>query len=144
MTSQQLLIEAFDYDLWANRKWLEFLPQFTQAEREVFDHILMAQELWADRISGNSPTEFPVVEPNAENLDRLHSTWIAILQTRNLEETVDYHRTNGDSMHSVLHLIVRHVANHGTYHRGHLRGLCQARNCTDFPETDFILFDPAK
>ena len=140
MTGKQCLIEAFDYDLWANHRWLKFLNQGTKEEQQVFGHMLMAQELWAMRLAGNSPTSFPVVEQTETNLVRLHGIWVGLIQSRELEETVNYQRTNGDIMSSTVYKIARHVTNHGTYHRGHIRGLCQARNCNNFPETDFILY----
>jgi uncharacterized damage-inducible protein DinB len=40
--------------------------------------------------------------------------------------------------------IAHHVINHGTYHRGHLRGLCDAAEFTEFPDTDLIKFYRAK
>lgn len=134
------LTEAFNYDLWANLRWLEFLPQSTTEEKQVFDHIFMAQKLWSDRVKGNSPTIFPIIEPTPENLNLLHQTWINLIQTKNPDETIRYKRTNGDPQTLEFSQIARHVANHGTYHRGQIRGLCQARECTDFPETDIIHF----
>ncbi len=35
--------------------------------------------------------------------------------------------------------ITEHVINHGTYHRGHLRGLAEAEGIS-FPDTDLIVY----
>lgn len=40
----------------------------------------------------------------------------------------------------MLSEVAHHVFNHGTYHRGHLRGLADAAGFEDFPETDLIRF----
>ncbi|MFX6823282.1 DinB family protein [Acinetobacter baumannii] len=52
-----------------------------------------------------------------------------------------FKRFNGEEVTSTVESIVLHVANHGTYHRGELRGLCRAAGWEDFPETDFFLWD---
>lgn len=138
MSHQQFLAESFDYDLWANLRWLKFLPHATPEEGEVFAHILMAQKMWAERVNGNSPTVFPVVDPTVENLRFLHQNWIDLIASHDAEEIIHYKRTTGEAKSLTFHQIARQVANHGTYHRGQMRGLCQIRNCTDFPETDFL------
>ncbi len=138
MSPQKHLIESFNYDLWANLRWLEFLPQATLEEVAVFVHILNAQKIWADRVGGNSPTEFPNIEPIAENIRFLNQVWLNLLEEYGIDEVIDYKRTTGEPQSLEFSQIIRQVTNHGTYHRGHLRGLCQARNCTDFPETDIL------
>ncbi|MFM9874551.1 MAG: DinB family protein [Fimbriimonadaceae bacterium] len=138
------LTEAFEYDLWANLRWLEFQPKATPEEQNVFAHILMAQKLWSDRAMGNSPTDFPIVEAIQENLRSLTQSWIDLISTHDPEEVIHYKRTTGEPKSLQLGEIALHVTNHGTYHRGQIRGLCQARNCIDFPETDMVLYFWAK
>jgi uncharacterized damage-inducible protein DinB len=141
---KELLIENFEYDLWANLRWLEFLPHATPDEQQIFAHIQGAQKIWADRVAGISATELPSAEPTLETLTTLNQTWIELIKSNDPEEVIHYKRTTGEPQSLQFSQIARQVANHGTYHRGQMRGLCQARNCTDFPETDILLFFWAK
>ena len=131
-------MEGFDYDMWANSRWLAFLESkgWPEPDAQIFRHALSAQKIWVLRCQGASPTEMPVVEPTEESLRELHSLWRQELLRAN--HIVEYRRTNGDEHWSSRDHIARHVVNHGTYHRGELRGLCRARGEEGFPETDFI------
>lgn len=138
---RQVLATNFDYDLWANLKWLEFLQaEGTDGEKEVFGHILMAGSLWASRVNGDSPSAIPIIPLTTEALQTNHSLWIGLIETHAWDHIIPYRRLNGEAQSLPFGEIALHVANHGTYHRGHLRGLCQARGCGSFPETDRMLF----
>ncbi len=86
----------------------------------------------------------PKVAANAETLERMNKKWKEVLATEDSDRSIIYCRTAGEQFTTSLWVIARHVVNHGTYHRGELRGLCRARGEIDFPETDFSLFAQAK
>jgi uncharacterized damage-inducible protein DinB len=137
------LQDLFRYDLWANQLWLEFLlAHGTDEEQDVFTHILKGQMVWSSRLKGVSLLEFPTINLTAKSLHDLNQAWLGHINNFAADSIIEYRRFNGDPMAMTFDHIATHVANHGTYHRGHLRGLCQARGCTEFPETDFILFQP--
>lgn len=144
------LIESFDYDLWANRIWAERLniraddrllglgnsvgpwPDFSGGEdraREVFCHIVWASRTWLRRIGRE--IAFEGYDP-AQWLQSTHDGWINELQTRDLNERVQYFNSRGQSGIRSIAEMARHVADHGTYHRGQLREICRGQ---DFPET---------
>lgn len=141
-TDNRLVLAAnFDYDLWANLRWLEFLRvEGTESEKEIFSHILMAGSLWASRVNGESPGAMPTIPLTPDALHSIHSLWIGLVETQTWDTIIPYRRLNGEALSLPFGEIALHVTNHGTYHRGQLRGLCQARGCGSFPETDRMLF----
>jgi uncharacterized damage-inducible protein DinB len=137
-----LIIEGFEYDRWANRQWFAYLEGegWPEADREIFRHILSAQEAWLSRVDGISLNAMPRPSLTLDTLEALHGRWVSVLREHPEDPVIAYRRITGDAHAQPLGRIARHVVNHGTYHRGELRGLCRARNATGFPETDQIAF----
>ncbi|MFZ4508935.1 MAG: DinB family protein [Fimbriimonas sp.] len=135
----QFLTEGFDYDRWANSKWLEVLPQMPDPDRAfaVFDHILQAQSRWITRCGWAWTANLQTRE---RQLDTAHEAWTLLLGAGELDRLITYKNLSGDEFTQPFHEIARHVINHGTYHRGHLRGLADAADSEGFPETDQIGF----
>lgn len=135
------LDELWDYELWSNRKWLPHLARFQDEARaeSVFRHILRAQETWLRRAwseedSGEWPTELEAaIEFGA-------SQWRTFIRMCDPEAFVSYTNQAGDPFFQTVEQITRHVLNHGTYHRGHLRGLAMAEGWDDFDDTDLIRY----
>jgi len=142
MLDQQDLLQRFDFDLWANKRWLEALQKKVgvETDRAVFAHILSASEIWLQRCNGLSPSSMPVVAPNQAELERIRQGWTAVLTRSKEDPVIVFRRTNGEQHELSLSQIAAHVLNHGTYHRGELRGLCRARADDEFPETDIGLW----
>lgn len=136
------LVRLFDYDLWANRAWLGYLSArgWPDTETAVLGHVLAASAVWLSRLEGESPAAMPMPAVDEATLAALHGRWTGELARRALTEVVNYRRFNGDRTESEVGDIARHVVNHGTYHRGELRGLCRACGDESFPETDYIRF----
>jgi uncharacterized damage-inducible protein DinB len=137
--------QEFDYDLWANRQWLDFLTRkmVGDPDSKVFQHILSAQEIWYQRCLGTSLTAMPTFPPTHEKMAELNGQWKTVLEAREDDPLIHFHRTTGEPGHMRLSQIAQHVVNHGTYHRGELRGLCLSRADGDFPETDLAGFFPS-
>ena len=142
MADWDFYLRGFEYDLWANKLWLASLlgKQFPEPDTEIFAHILAAQSIWLSRVNGDSPSAMPEIEPTEAELNRLNPGWTQVLASAADDRMVDFRRTTGEQLRLPLSEIARHVANHGTYHRGELRGLCLARNDGGFPETDYSRF----
>ncbi|HRI42829.1 MAG TPA: hypothetical protein PLL78_02280 [Fimbriimonadaceae bacterium] len=138
---RDLLIEGFRYDAWANRAWLAALPTFDDRDRAeaIFRHILVAQRIWLVRTLSEEETP-PFSDDLGEAVSRLSEAWIALIETCDPGAFVSYTTMVGESHFNTVDQIARHVVNHGTYHRGQLRGLKQAEGADDFPETDLIRF----
>jgi uncharacterized damage-inducible protein DinB len=135
------ILSGFDYDLWANERWLTVKPNFQDKARaeDVLQHIWLAQVAWYNRIQkiDSDPFEEFKGEPaDATVLRSSHDAWKTFLQSANLESTLVVPRQGREYRFCVADM-AHHVLNHGTYHRGHLRGLAQAEGWDDFQETDY-------
>ncbi|AIE86944.1 DinB family protein [Fimbriimonas ginsengisoli] len=158
------LIEGFQYDLWANRQWVDMLkrvepniiapaalvrvaiagpwPDFPtnhplSRAGEVFAHLLWAQRIWLERV-GTSVA--PEKADGYKWVEALHQGWVDELQSRDPEERIAYRNSSGRPFERSLAEIARHVVNHGTYHRGQLREIIGAVRPTGLPNTDLIGF----
>ena len=134
--------EGFQYDAWANTLWLKCLEAkgFPQPDTGIFEHVLSASSIWYQRCLGFSPSSFPKVELTAVAIQQAADKWAVLMDSLPEDRVVEYKRTTGEPMSTELSQIVLHVLNHGTYHRGELRGMCLLRGDETFPETDRILF----
>jgi len=139
MVDVALWTETFAYDAWANAEWLSYLGS-DSPDLPIFAHILAAQRIWLSRCEGVRLESPPTIVPSLSEIEALRSGWVSVLSANAHDPVVDYHQFNGTARSLPLTGIVRHVLNHGTYHRGELRGLCRARGETGFPETDLSLF----
>ncbi|MEI7578124.1 MAG: DinB family protein [Armatimonadota bacterium] len=136
------LLEFFGYDFWANSRWIEYLASRDSSaeELEQMAHLLGSQRMWITRVCGVSPTEFVLPEPTLETLQDLNQRWKQALESRELNEVIDYQRTTGEALSLTVKQIASHVINHGTYHRGVLRGIALNQDRWDFPDTDLAGF----
>lgn len=131
---RDFLIEGLEYDLWANQKWSPMAGQLAQVE-PILRHVLRSQRIWLERCLGEeSMRAWPEALDDA--LKAANEDWIELIRISDPEAFVTYER-NGNAHFETIEQIARHVINHGTYHRGQLRGLAEG---LEFPETDFILF----
>ncbi len=132
------LAAGFEYDLWANQLWLKFLNRkgTGDPDRAILAHVLSAQKIWLMRCHGTSLNQMPDVPLSESMLAEVSSGWTTLLKAMAHNPVISYQRTTGQALNSPLSEIAIHVVNHGTYHRGELRGLCRLRNDEDFPETD--------
>ena len=80
----------------------------------------------------------PTPELSHATLQRIHDGWVEALKSE--DRVVEYRRTTGEPGSRLLSEIAKHVVNHGTYHRGEMRGICRGRGEDGFPETDLISY----
>ena len=138
--TRDALLELQEYDLWANKRWLAALasmPDPAVAE-QIFAHILVAQHKWLGVVLSEEEAK-PLTENYEAQMLRLFEAWRDVLQHGDPNAFVSRER-DGEVHFHMLSEVAHHVFNHGTYHRGHLRGLADAAGFEDFPETDLIRF----
>lgn len=141
MNSKVQLFELFDYDLWANLLWLECIGAMRSRARalEIVGHIVEAQQTWLERCLG--PEGVPRrSEDVAKALAAANDAWKDLVDVGDLTAYVSYTLRDGSAGMNELGHIALHVVNHGTYHRGQLRGLAEAEGFEGFPETDLIRY----
>jgi uncharacterized damage-inducible protein DinB len=140
------LDKMFDYDLWANRRWVNAVHHFKDQERvvDILRHILTAQRIWLERLDRqeNASSNVDMLDnlPLQEAFEKSSSDWKQFLANHDLDWILRYTRDNGIEYAIPLADVARHVLNHGTYHRGHLRGLAEAEGLTEFDDTDYAIF----
>jgi uncharacterized damage-inducible protein DinB len=137
---RQDLIELIDYDLWANEQWAPVIDQMTANARvaEVWSHILRAQVTWYDRSINEG--DMPALPDDVMAALRITAqTWKELMLICDVEAYVSYKTNSGDQFFSLISDVVRHLVNHGTFHRGELRAYAATMGVA-FPETDYILW----
>ncbi len=139
ISAEQLRL-GFEYDLWANIRWLNALSKFPNPERpqEILGHILFAHEIWLNRCFLEKAVLSHDLTPRSFS-DAI-ALWIAALDTADTFQEIAYTTRLGEPFVNTFGEICQHVINHGSYHRGQLRGLAEMFRIESFPETDYILF----
>lgn len=150
----------FDYTNWANRLILD-AAETVSVEEQLRDrgvshqsihgtllHMLFAEWVWLARWNGSSPTthlraeEFPDLasirnywrQIEAERADFLASLTEEVLQT-----DLTYRDMAGNEHTNRLGLLMQHVVNHATLHRGQVVAMIRALGMKP-PATDFLFF----
>jgi uncharacterized damage-inducible protein DinB len=135
------IAERFEYETWANRLWLATLQRNgTDSEWEIFHHLLGVQNIFLMRLEGKQPAGVPPIEDAALELEQFYEGWMRATFSHRDNPLIRYKRFDGEPQQRTFDEIAEHVLNHGTYHRGEIRGLYLARECADYPETDLLLY----
>jgi uncharacterized damage-inducible protein DinB len=90
----------------------------------LFSHMLNAHRIWNCRIQQVSPPFAVWQLHDIQDFKRIdeesYQQTLAILDSIDLEQTIDYTNTKGDTFTNTVRDILFHVVNHSTYHRGQL------------------------
>ncbi|MCC7435879.1 MAG: hypothetical protein IT363_14435 [Methanoregulaceae archaeon] len=131
----------FDYDLWATRRWLSAIAGLRDLARahEILEHMLMAQRSWLNRLGVEVPPQEGDVQLGVL-FTTLSGLWKYVVEEGDLDGVVEYQNSEGTRFRNTVREIAMHVVNHGTYHRGQLRGLAESEGFEGFPDTDLIFF----
>jgi uncharacterized damage-inducible protein DinB len=117
--------------------------------RSVVVHLAGANDIWARRLLGEMPThriteaDLPALD-DAEGLllsahDRFADEILPAMTPERLASAWTYRDLRGDSRSVPIWSVLRHVVNHGTYHRGQLASKIKRRGVTP-PITDFVFW----
>lgn len=135
------LVERVGYEEWANGEWLATLPKFRNGDRarEVMGHIFSCYSRWLSEVSEWEHRD--EMEPQMMDDPSALYEELRKAASGDLERRVEiFSRRAGKTVEFSAGQIMTHCMNHGTYHRGHLRGLAEAEGLTDFPDTDALFF----
>ncbi len=150
----------YDYHYWANARMLDACEALTTEQwhrphghswgsaHGMLTHMLAAETIWLSRWKGTSPTillkpeEFPALvdirRQWAEIEDDLRR-FIAACDDARLNSVLHYRTTRGDPQGDLLGVLMLHLANHGTHHRGELAAMLALMD-VPHPEDDLILY----
>ena len=150
MNTVDQIRHLFEYDFWANRKILQSVTATDpRSERmlDIFSHILGAQQLWLQRITGGEygPQMVWPALTLGESQDTLHQNeelWMSYLQSLTqdgLAKLISYTTSKGHSFENTVHDILTQVIMHGTYHRAQIAILMRQMDVQP-PATDYIVY----
>jgi uncharacterized damage-inducible protein DinB len=130
------LLDLLEYHRWATEKVLQNVAALSAEKytkdtgssfasiRDTLVHAYAADRTWLGRIQAQSPDlpnaqDYPTVASLREVWLEVLSTWPSVVQTlNNPEQIIFYTALNGAAYTNKLSDIIRHVVNHGAYHRG--------------------------
>jgi uncharacterized damage-inducible protein DinB len=142
-------LKLYQYNAWANNRVLTALTrQQVQNDKilSIIGHIVAAQFLWLHRIKGLPPAEVKLwgeydllqLVKMAEDSGRL---WLEFIEgTDDFNRELTYLNYTGDPYINNVEMIMIHLVNHSTYHRGQIALLLRQEKFEPI-NTDFITYD---
>ncbi|HMD31017.1 MAG TPA: DinB family protein [Candidatus Acidoferrales bacterium] len=137
--TQDEIRSLFAFNAWANHRTLEACAALTPAQfiqaapssfpnvRDTLHHIMGVEWLYWERFQGRSPTELLPGETFAD-VAAIAARWQDIKKKLedlvrspdlgDLERIVEYHNMKGKPFRYPLRVLLQHLVNHSTYHRG--------------------------
>ena len=148
-------IHLLRYHKWANLKLLDHLMELPaeafkkklngtfSSIAETFHHIFTIDQQWFKRFNLKASTkniEYKGIEETKEYFIELHENMIAFIENYydSLQE-VEYKNSKGDSFKNSIDELIRHITNHGTYHRGNISTMIRQLGF-EGTATDYIYF----
>jgi uncharacterized damage-inducible protein DinB len=134
----------FAYNYWARDRQLEAssslsLEQFQRplgnsfpSLRDTLAHMVGAEWAWLERLHGRSPTVLPdakefatpgAVTERWRSIERDFLNYLANLHEEQLSRTITYTNFQGEKWSYLVGIILLHLINHQTYHRGQVTTL---------------------
>ena len=130
------LLELLEYHHWATNLTVKASralssEQFTRdlgssfpSVRETLVHVFTADRAWLGRLEGQAPPR--AIAGDFADLASLLEVWepvlgrwpIVVVSLGDPGRLIEYKSFAGDPFSNTLGQVVRHVVNHGTYHRG--------------------------
>jgi uncharacterized damage-inducible protein DinB len=132
------LLELLEYHRWATNLTVDAVraltpEQFTRdlgssfpSVRDTLVHAFSADRAWLGRLEGHSPpranaSEFTDLASLLEVWEPVLTRWpVLVASLGDPGRLIDYKSLAGEPFTNPLGQIVRHVVNHGTYHRGQI------------------------
>lgn len=152
-------VALFAYNRWADRRVLEACRGLSEAQyaaepapgwssvRSSLVHVAIVTEGWLRGLSGEdvqtvlTEADLPTVEDVGRLLDRAHEVADQLLPTLTAEALAAPRTLRSRGRVAVLPpwMVLRHVVNHATYHRGQVASKLK-RLGVEPPATDFIFW----
>lgn len=138
------LLALYEYNEWANERVIRMLRSLPDADyvREMgggwpsvhatFVHLAGATDAWAERFSGKDVLELPKESalPKLEDAvtvllgaEAKHRKHLKSLTREKLDRPFSWKNLSGEVKTAPFEIVVRHVVNHQTYHRGQISSM---------------------
>jgi uncharacterized damage-inducible protein DinB len=138
------LLSLYDYNEWANERVVRSLRELPEADyaremgggwpsvRATFVHIAGATDAWAERFDGKDvlalpkESDLPKLEDAVALLLRAegkHRAHLGTLTREKLDRSFSWKNLSGEVKTAPFWIVVRHVVNHQTYHRGQIASM---------------------
>ena len=156
---KDLLLQYAEYNLWANGKLINAINELTDEQQHKkiissFDsiyktlfHVWRAGYMWRERFKtgkniGEPKDNFDNSAKNVgEALLQQDKLWIEFVNQStddSLKKILTYKNLHGDEFSESVYLLLHHIFNHSTYHRGQLVTMIRQVGVEKIPSTDFI------
>ena len=152
--------ELFAYNEWANGRVFQVLDGLSEEQfarpiassfaslQDTVGHIVAVEGVWLRRWKGESPTAAPPWITGASR-DTLRQALVAVQKERalfladlteeRLEQPVVYRNLKGEEYRQRLGVLLQHLVNHSTYHRGQVATLLRQVGAVP-PVTDYVVY----
>jgi uncharacterized damage-inducible protein DinB len=152
------------YNRWANRQLYGAVAQLDGAEfhaprsgffpsiAKTLNHLVVTDRIWLERFNGGFRPHRTLDEMPYENLpaltaareaedQRLIAFFKALTQER-IDATFDYQNMAGDARSQPMSLVLTHIFNHQTHHRGQAHAMLSSTRVAP-PSLDIVIFHAA-
>ena len=138
------LLSLYEYNEWANERVIRMIRSLPDADyvhemgggwpsvRATFVHLAGATDAWAERFSGKDVLELPKESalPKLEDAvtvllgaEAKHRTHLGSLTREKLGSPFSWKNLSGEIKTAPFWIVVGHVVNHQTYHRGQISSM---------------------
>lgn len=151
-----------NYNSWANARLYDAATALTDFERKrdikayfrslhgTLNHILVADRIWLHRLTGTGDMpgsldqvlyeKFETLREAREAEDRRLIAYVAELENADFGETVEYRNTKGEAKALPRGVILAHIFNHQTHHRGQATHILRQLGVAEPPVLDLLYF----
>ncbi len=155
------ILDLYSYNRWANDRVLSSCAPLSAAEwsrdlggsfgsvGQTMAHLAAAEWIWLERWTGRSPSSLmgelaldtlSQVETVLADVEARRDAFLQGLDEVTATAELAYTNTKGTPFRAPLWRLLRHVVNHGTYHRGQVANYLRMLGREPL-STDMIVFD---
>lgn len=150
------------YNAWANARLYDAATALTDFERKrdikgyftslhgTLNHLLGADRIWLHRLTGagEPPTRLDAVlydtfadlREAREAEDRRIAEFVSGLEAADLDTELDYENTRGEAKTLARQMVLTHLFNHQTHHRGQATQMLRQLGVAEPPALDLLYF----
>jgi len=146
---KEYFLKLYQYNAWANDRVYQALVRQQVADEKVLSllgHLVAAQHIWLNRIKGLPPPDVKLwgnypLPALGSMIQEIGPQWLQFIEvTDNFNRELNYTNFAGDPFVNNVEMIMIHVVNHSTYHRGQIAMLLRQQGMEP-AGTDFITYD---